>query len=149
MGHHRVSGDVYLTGADCAEDFNIATTKAIEPGTVMVINEDGELEAAHLPYDKRAAGVISGAGDFRPGITLDRKEKRDDRLPLALLGKVYCRVDAQYGQIEVGDLLTTSPTSGHAMKVSDPSRAFGAVIGKALGAMAEGTGLLPILVSLQ
>ena len=35
------------------------------------------------------------------------------------------------------------------MKADDPSRAFGSVIGKALGSLFNGQGLLPILVSLQ
>ena len=67
----------------------------------------------------------------------------------ALMGKVCCKVDAGYRAIAVGDLLTTSPTSGHAMKVSDPVKAFGAVIGKALGILAEGWRVVPILVALQ
>jgi hypothetical protein len=51
--------------------------------------------------------------------------------------------------VEVGDLLTTSATPGHAMKAADPARAFGAVLGKALGSMREGRALVPILVTLQ
>jgi hypothetical protein len=51
--------------------------------------------------------------------------------------------------IEVGDLLTTSSCSGHAMKASDPFRAFGAVIGKALRPLASGRGKIPVLVALQ
>ena len=70
-------------------------------------------------------------------------------MPIALIGKVYCKVDTSYGAIEVGDLLTTSPTSGHAMKARDPLKAFGAVIGKALRSIENGAGLIPILVSLQ
>jgi hypothetical protein len=70
-------------------------------------------------------------------------------MPLALLGKVYCRVDAQYAPVEIGDLLTSSPTQGHAMKASDPSLAFGAVIGKALRRQESGRGLIPILITLQ
>jgi hypothetical protein len=53
------------------------------------------------------------------------------------------------GAIEVGDLLTTSPTRGHAMKVDEPMKAFGAVIGKALRPLREGQGLIPILIALQ
>ena len=64
------------------------------------------------------------------------------------MGKVCCKADAQFGPIEVGDLLTTSPTPGHAMKASDPAKAFGAVIGKALGSLKAGTGLIPIIVAL-
>ena len=65
------------------------------------------------------------------------------------MGKVFCKVDAQFGAIEVGDLLTTSPTPGHAMKTSDPFKAFGAVIGKALRPFTAGRGLIPILIALQ
>jgi hypothetical protein len=35
------------------------------------------------------------------------------------VGKVYCKVDADAGPIAVGDLLTSSNTVGHAMRVSD------------------------------
>lgn len=66
------------------------------------------------------AGVISGAEDFKPGIVLDRREIRHNRRPVALLGKVFCKADAQFGSIGVGDLLTTSPTPGCAMSASDP-----------------------------
>jgi hypothetical protein len=68
---------------------------------------------------------------------------------VALLGKVYCKVDAQFGAVAVGDLLTTSPTAGHAMKAADPAQAFGAVIGKALRPLTAGQGLIPILIALQ
>ncbi len=70
-------------------------------------------------------------------------------MPLALVGKAYCKVDAQYASIEVGDLLTTSPTPGHAMKADDLLKAFGAVIGKALRPLPTGLGLIPILIALQ
>jgi hypothetical protein len=65
------------------------------------------------------------------------------------VGKVFCKVDAQYGAIAVGDLLTTSPTLGHAMKATKPHKAFGAVIGKALRPLQDGCGLIPILIALQ
>jgi hypothetical protein len=94
------------------------------------------------------AGVCSGAGAFRPGLVLGRRQS-PNRLPIALVGKVYCKVDADQAAIEVGDLLTTSPTAGHAMKATNPSRAFGAVIGKAMEPLASGLGLIPILVALQ
>ena len=72
-----------------------------------------------------------------------------DRLPLTLTGRAWCKVDATYGPIALGDLLTTSSTPGHAMTASDPSTAFGAVIGKALRPWNDGTGLVPVLVALQ
>src|SRR5262249_53947864 len=51
---------------------------------------------------------------------------------IALMGKVCCKVDATFAPVKVGDLLTTSSTTGHAMKATNPMLAFGAVIGKAL-----------------
>jgi hypothetical protein len=154
-GNHTVNGtitvgqDVVLTGADCAEEFDVEFSAAIDAGTVMVVVEDGALRPSAKAYDRRVAGVISGAGEYRPALILDRRSSADGRLPIALVGKVYCKVDADNGAIEVGDLLTTSPTPGHAMKASDPSRAFGAVLGKALRSLKSGKGMIPILVALQ
>jgi hypothetical protein len=148
-GNIEVAGDIRLTNADCAEDFNIGTDLFVEPGTVMVLGEEGALFPSHNAYDKRVAGVVSGAGDYKPGIVLDQQKSERNRQAIALLGKVFCKVDAQYSEIEIGDLLTTSPTPGHAMKADDPLKAFGTVIGKALRPLAEGQGLIPILIALQ
>ncbi|WP_324677596.1 hypothetical protein [Hymenobacter sp. GOD-10R] len=147
-GDLDVTGDIRLANADCAEDFDIADASSVEPGTVMVLGEDA-LHASQQPYDKRVAGVISGAGAYKPGIVLDQQPARTNRKPLALMGKVYCKVDAGYASIEVGDLLTTSATPGHAMKASEPLKAFGAVLGKALRPLKEGQGLIPVLIALQ
>jgi hypothetical protein len=148
-GDVEVTGDIRLTNADCAEDFDIAVLDHLEPGTVMVLGEEGALEPSICAYDKKVAGVLSGAGDYKPGIILDRHDSQRKRMPVALVGKVHCKVDANYSSIEVGDLLTTSATPGHAMKVTDPEVAFGAVIGKALLPLKTGKGLIPILIALQ
>jgi hypothetical protein len=148
-GDVEVTGDIRLINADCAEDFSICDTALVEPGTVMMLNDDGALRESATAYDKRVAGVVSGAGGYRPGLILDRQPGQQGRVPVALMGKVYCKVDAEYGSIEVGDLLATSPTPGHAMKADDPSKAFGAVIGKALRPLRSGTDFIPILVALQ
>ncbi len=144
-----MTGDVKLLGGDCAEDFDVAEAESIEPGTVMVLGEEGALYQSQQAYDKRVAGVVSGAGDYKPGLILDKQQSRSNRKPIALLGKVFCKVDASYAPIEVGDLLTTAPTPGHAMKATDPMKAFGAVIGKALRSLETGQGLIPVLVTLQ
>jgi len=148
-GSLNVGGDITMPAADFAEDFQVAANDAVEPGTVMVLDENGLLRPSDKSYDRKVVGVISGACDFRPGLILDRQTSSQGRAPLALVGKVYCKVDAAYGAIAVGDLLTSSPTPGHAMKAGDPARAFGAVIGKALRPFTSGRGLSPILVALQ
>ena len=144
------TGDIILQNADCAEEFDISESEQIEPGSVMVLDRTGTLRQCTDPYDRKVAGVISGAGNFKPGLLLDKKARhKNHRLPVAMLGKVYCKADANFAPIEMGDLLTTSPTPGHAMKAADPARAFGAVIGKALSPLSSGLGLIPILVNLQ
>ena len=80
---------------------------------------------------------------------LDRRGSSEGRASIALVGKVYCKVDADPAPITVGDLLTTSTRPGFAMKAADPAQAFGAVIGKALRPLRSGQGLIPILVALQ
>jgi hypothetical protein len=143
------AGDITFANADLAEDFDVADPAEVEPGALMSLNADGKLAQSRSPYDRRVAGVISGAGAFRPGIILDRRDHLADRATLAVVGKAVCWVDATVGAIEVGDLLTTSATRGHAMKASDIRQAFGAVIGKALRPLREGRGLIPVLIALQ
>jgi hypothetical protein len=151
----QVIGD-FIHGADCAEDFDIVEEN-VDAGTVMVLNEMGLLQPSYKEYDKKVAGIISGAGGCSPAIILcrrqhqgeDQNDKKKNRLPIALMGKVYCKVDARHSSIEIGDLLTTSSTKGYAMKAEDPIKAFGTVIGKAFGSIKEGLGLIPVLVTLQ
>jgi len=148
-GNHSVRGDVILLGADCAEEFDMSSDN-VEPGTVMVLNNSGNVQESYQSYDKKVAGIVSGAGNYKPGLILDKKvESNNKRIPIALIGKVYCKVDATHSPIEIGDLLTTSPMKGHAMKAEDPYKAFGSVIGKALGSIKEGLGMIPVLVALQ
>jgi hypothetical protein len=69
---------------------------------------------------------------------------------MATLGAyAYCKVDADIAPIAPGDLLTTSPTKGHAQKVLDPVKAIGAIVGKALMPLRKGKGKIPVLVTLQ
>ncbi|HUA93331.1 MAG TPA: hypothetical protein VL991_12235 [Terracidiphilus sp.] len=147
-GPIQVNGDIRLSNGDCAEEFDILEGDDVLPGMVMVLTDSGALRACTGPYDKRAAGVVTGAGEFRPALILDRQERRN-RMAIGVVGKVSCRVDASYAPIEAGDLLTTSGTYGCAMKALDPHQAFGAVIGKALRALRSGEGLIPMLIALQ
>ena len=147
-GDVKVTGDILLSGADCAEQFDVVDAADVEPGSVLVIGEHGGLRLCEQAYDTRVAGVVSGAGNYRPGVVLDQQGTSPDRLSVALVGKVHCRVDGAHGPISVGDLLTTSPTPGHAMRASDSARAFGSVLGKALQPWDGGRGLIPTLVLL-
>lgn len=150
-GNVVVTGVIQMTRADYAEEFTVTEQDQgqAEPGMVMVLDDHGEVSICREAYDMRVVGVVSGAGLYKPAVVLDHQEELPNRLPLALMGKVYCRVDASVTPIRVGDLLTPSAVPGHAMKVTDPLKSFGAVIGKALQPLTHGRGLLPILVRLQ
>jgi hypothetical protein len=142
------AGDIVLQNADCAEEFDVVDD-TVEPGTVMVLDDSGALEPSTSAYDTRVAGVVSGAGEFKPGIVLDKQHEHGGRLPIALMGKVNCLVDATDEPVDAGDLLVSSDEPNHAMKATDPTRSFGAVIGKALHPLESGRGLVPMLISLQ
>jgi hypothetical protein len=142
-------GDIALSGGDCAEEFQGSAVAEGAPGTVMVIGEDGSLRESDAPYDTKVAGIVSGAGDNKPGIVLGKRFSTARLVPIALTGTAYCKVDADCAPVEAGDLLTTSPTLGHAMKATDRGRASGAIIGKALRPLNSGRGLVPVLVALQ
>src|SRR5438132_366552 len=74
-GNIVVHGDISLTSAaDCAEDFDLTGSAVPPPGTVMVLADEGALCPSTFEYDRRVAGIISGAGDCKPGITLDRRK---------------------------------------------------------------------------
>jgi len=151
-GNVTVDGDILLQnpGQDCAEDFDVADPD-LAAGTVVVMCESGtgSVRPCDAEYATTVVGIISGAGGLRPAITLGRQPSAALRMPVALVGKVYCKADATYAPISVGDLLTTSRTPGHAMRATDTGRAFGSVIGKALGGLGQGRGMIPVLVALQ
>ncbi len=144
-----------LGGSDLAEPFDVtgAASAAPEPGTVVIIDEHtpGDLRVCDGAYDTRVAGVISGANDLAPGMVMRASDSphADGAHPVALTGRVWCKVDAAYGAVRPGDLLTTSDTPGHAMRADDVSRRGGAVIGKAMTSLEAGRGLVLVLVSLQ
>ncbi|MFJ3164396.1 hypothetical protein [Streptomyces kanasensis] len=149
-GNVEVTGDIVLLNAgDCAEHF-LVTDEEVNPGSVVVLaNDEATVTQSRQAYDKRVVGVVSGAGEHKPGVILGNRHSEGNRKPVALLGRVFCKVDARCSAIEAGDLLTTSSTAGHAMKAEDGTQAFGAIIGKALRSLPDGQGLIPIMITLQ
>ena len=142
-----VEGDIKLANADCAEEFDVLGNP--DSGTVLTLGRPGMLQPSASSYDSRVAGVVSGTSARRPGIVLGRNAGRHGRVPVALCGTVYCKVEADSASIQPGTLLTTSSLPGHAMAAKNRERAFGAVLGKALDALETGRGMIPVLVALQ
>ena len=138
-----------ITGADVAEKF--PTSEEVKPGMVLAIDPDhpGMLRLARGAYDRCVAGVVSGANGLPAGAVLGNLPGSEDAPAVALSGRVWVYGDAVNQPIAPGDLLTTATRSGYAMKVVDHELAQGAVLGKAMTALDEGTGLVLVLVSLQ
>ncbi len=137
-------------GCDLAEPFTMKEAE-IQRGSVVVIDKEhpGQLKLSTRAYDARVAGIVSGANGINPGIALHQEDALEGGENVALSGRVYVLADASGGVIEPGDLLTTSDTPGHAMKVTDHTRAQGAILGKAMSSLKEGKGMVLVLVTLQ
>jgi hypothetical protein len=153
----RASTDVLEIrgGSDLSERFDVRGAKeevSPAPGMVVCIDPEqaGNLLVSSTAYDRTVAGIISGAGGIRTGMLMGQEDSvADGKNPVALTGRVYCLADASSDAIVPGDLLTTSDTPGHAMKVADHAKAQGAILGKAMSSLKEGKGLVLVLVTLQ
>jgi hypothetical protein len=141
-GYRAASGDV-------AEMF--PASGEIAPGSVVVIDAQhrGAMSLSSAPYDRRVAGVVAGANEYRSAITLRAMDGALGKVPVTLTGTAYCLASNANGPIKAGDLLTTSSVPGHAMKVTDHDAARGAILGKALEDLKGDKGQILILASLQ
>ena len=143
-------GNVYADGTyqSPASDFAemLPAAEGLNPGDVLIIGQDGKLVCSTQPFQTSVVGVYS----THPGFVGGQPVEGDlpDRVPLAVVGVVPVKVSAENGAVVPGDLLVTSSTLGHAMKAS-PNPPVGTVIGKALGTLAEGKGVIQMLVTLQ
>ncbi len=151
-GRTRTNSLEIVGGADLAEPFEIVGL--VEPGTVVVIDPDhpGRLKPAVEAYDRKVAGIISGARGLPPGVILRREGDpgADGQHLVAMSGRVWCKCDASYGAIRPGDLLTTSAKAGHAMRVAEDAEVpRGAILGKAMSELPDGQGWVLVLVNLQ
>jgi hypothetical protein len=142
------TGDIRLRAADMAEEFDSADSLSREPGTVVTLRDEWTVGACSRALEPTVVGVVAGAGCYTPGIVLDH-QGRPNRVPVSVAGKAYCKVDAHFGSVSIGDLLTTSSTPGHAMRAEDKSAAAGAIVGKALRGWESGRGLIPVLINLR
>ena len=156
------TGEVHADGAYYGASFNagsadvaerINTSEWVEPGNVVEIDPEhpGFFRKATSAYSTKVAGIISTS----PGVILGNKaadeatDKWEDSRPvLAVTGRVPCKVSAENGPIQIGDLLVASSTPGIAMK-GNSDKAMGAVVGKAMEPLDEGEGTIVVQVMLR
>ncbi|MBI4280654.1 hypothetical protein HY628_00475, partial [Candidatus Uhrbacteria bacterium] len=139
IGDCNVSG-----GGDVAEFY--ASDGSLEPGDVVmltgeayetIIEERVKISKASVtkstaPYQASVLGVVS----TEPGLELAIKAfaKHENKMPVAILGRVPVKVTDESGAIQPGDFITSSSTPGYAMKATKS----GWIIGVALQSFAGG-----------
>lgn len=142
----KVFSDVgYDTPAnDMAEMLPAAA--GVEPGDVLVIGADGLLARSTEIRQSTVMGVHSTEPGFVGGQTAEGSP--EGHVPLAVVGIVPVKVSAENGPITPGALLVSASIRGHAMHAGE-SPEVGTVIGKAMGTLESGTGVIRMLVMLQ
>lgn len=148
-GRGYFNGGTQASGADFAEQLAVEGREAdYEPGDVLVISAvaDRAVALASEPFATAVMGVYS----TQPALLASAPDTDDPLagIPVAITGIVPCKVSAENGPIRRGDLLVTASTPGHAMRAGD-NPPQGTVLGKALGELEEGNGVIEILVTLQ
>jgi hypothetical protein len=95
-----------------------------------------------LPSEGEGSRGVRGLGKGAGGLGLQPGE----RPLLALLGRVPVKATTENGPIRPGDLLTSASKPGYAMRCESPKLCEGALLGKALEPLAQGSGLITMLI---
>jgi hypothetical protein len=164
QGNVIVDGNLIVTGNKTGYVVDIALNDGIAPlvqGDLVIVTGVTDPLVGNIPVPRvckttaEASTAVIGIVDTayrtdESGVffTADGPIHPGDYLGVVTLGVFgTLKVDAIYGEIQPGDLLVSSPTPGHAMRAENPPR--GTVVGKALSALAEGRGVIAVLVTLQ
>jgi hypothetical protein len=145
-------GGFQPNGADFAETMAVTGDRGkYAAGDLLVIDPstNRHLALAEQAYSTLVAGIYSTKPGMLGSTRMVDEPVPQDEVPLAVVGIVPCKVTAENGAIKIGDLLVTSSIPGHAMKGTDRSKMLGAVVGKALEPLPQGSGVIQVLVTLQ
>ena len=159
-----VGGKIDLVGAVdpvIGERFKVDPQGHYEVGDLLVIDPDSPyLVLSSEPNDTKVIGVVGPGVDYERGELMvivfgwhGAKPAEDDEENLRTVARI--KVDARYGSIQRGDLLTSSPRPGYAMKAQPVDVSGieiyrpGTIIGKALEPLDSGQGLIEIFIVLQ
>ncbi len=178
-GNVYARGSFRPAAMDLAEYFPVSESVEPGDLLVIDAEGEGELKRSAAAADSAVVGIVSSVPGVLLGHGFDRILEADDELAaryelarrtgdtetaevtwqalierfeqthaaVAMTGTVPLKVDAAYGAIRPGDMLVSSPNPGHAMRAHDPRP--GTIIGKALGSLESGTGLIRVVVTLR
>jgi len=121
--------------ADLAEKYE--SDAEYEAGTVLVFGGEAEVTACEEELDHRVAGVVSTDPAYMMNADAEGQY-------VALTGRVPCKV---VGPVAKGDLMVASSVKGHAK--ADNNAGPGRIIGKAIGEIDSGEGVIEVLVNMM
>ena len=121
--------------ADLAEKYE--SDAEYEAGTVLVFGGEAEVTACEEELDHRVAGVVSTDPAYMMNADAEGQY-------VALTGRVPCKV---VGPVVKGDLMVASSVKGHAK--ADNNAGPGRIIGKAIGEIDSGEGVIEVLVNMM
>jgi hypothetical protein len=111
------------TSADLAEKYT--SDQAYPPGTVVVFGGSKEVTINDRDHDTAVAGVVS----TDPSYLMNSAQQGEFVLPIALTGRVPCRVQ---GPVNKGTVLVSGSTPGTAAAIVVSKFKPGCVLGKSL-----------------
>jgi hypothetical protein len=153
-GDSLIEGTLSLKGlkadkthpGNIAEFFRVDNDDHISEGDILAASDLGEsvLAKTKEAYMTSVIGVVTG----KPLVAINNSGEEEKVYPIALCGKVRCKVDAKNGPIKPGDLIVSSENPGHGMKGKiDSFGKVGSVIGKALEGIESGVGSIMVFIT--
>lgn len=155
---------IYCDGATAVGRRDLAETYfsdlPLEPGELVCLDPDSDRIVRNSEADDgRVIGIVSTAPGFLLNAPVcDSAEKPPEGMtgyPVALAGRVPCKVTDENGPIRRGDPLAASSTPGYAMRAEPmivdgkPLHRPGTLIGKALEGHEKGQGVIEVFVTLR
>lgn len=146
-------GPFWANGAtrfDLAEITPVNPQDSVEAGDIVCIDKNVPMRMTRCQaaYDTLVAGIVSDpdtasmviGGDTPP----ESVKTVQDKKPIALVGRVTCKVTSAGGPIAIGDMLVTSNEPGCAMKADPKKLGPGMLVGKALEASSARSGKIKV-----
>ncbi|MFC1704204.1 hypothetical protein ACFL1E_05440 [Candidatus Omnitrophota bacterium] len=125
----RATGGIFHGGGlihDIAEFMNIIEADNVQEAELVSIKKDNVLGKSASAYDENLIGVISGKRTTTLHLGNTQAAFDDTvRMPVALAGPVFVKVNGENGIIAVGDAITSSSAPGIGMKATKPGKIVG------------------------
>lgn len=170
-----VNGTLTVTGSKTGYVVDVCLNEGPEPlevGDVVAVVGVGDPVVGEIPVMRvvkataENASAVVGVVDQRfvvdeesgesiarpdtavPQLDADNGIQPGEYVSVVTLGAFkLIKVDAGFGAIQPGDLLTPSPNAGYAMRAGEPIP--GTIIGKALDGLETGQGVIAVYVTMQ